>query len=116
MLRVGVLYGGRSGEHDVSLCSAASIVSALDPQKYEIVAIGIDRDGRWYVQDRPVIVESADFGRVLKLEKKVKAGAQFIQTQLVYDIATFQRWLEALEAPRADLPGKAAEELKKATR
>jgi D-alanine-D-alanine ligase len=69
-LRIGVLYGGRSGEHDVSLCSAASIVSALDPTKYEIVAIGIDRDGRWFVQDRPIIVDHADFGKVLKIEKK----------------------------------------------
>jgi D-alanine-D-alanine ligase len=69
-LRIGVLYGGRSGEHDVSLCSAASIVSALDPTKYELVAIGIDRDGRWFVQDRPIIVDHADFGKVLKIEKK----------------------------------------------
>ncbi len=70
MLTVGVLFGGRSGEHDVSLCSAASVVSALDPAKYAVVAIGIDRDGRWYVQDRPVIVDDRDFGRVLKLERK----------------------------------------------
>ncbi|OHD65651.1 MAG: D-alanine--D-alanine ligase A [Spirochaetes bacterium RBG_13_51_14] len=69
MLRVGVLYGGRSGEHDVSLCSAASVVSALDPRKYVVVAIGIDRAGRWHVQEKPVIVEDRDFGRVLKLEK-----------------------------------------------
>jgi D-alanine-D-alanine ligase len=70
MLTIGVLFGGRSGEHDVSLCSAASVVSALDPEKYAVVAIGIDRDGRWYVQDRPVIVDDKDFGRILKLEKK----------------------------------------------
>lgn len=70
MLRVGVLFGGRSGEHDVSLCSAASVVSALDPAKYEVIAIGIDREGKWYVQDRPVIVDDKDFGRVLKMETK----------------------------------------------
>ncbi len=70
MLTVGVLFGGRSGEHDVSLCSAASVVSAMDPRKYNVVAIGIDRDGRWYVQDRPVIIDDKDFGRILKLEKK----------------------------------------------
>ena len=70
MLTVGVLFGGRSGEHDVSLCSAASVVSALDPSRYNVVAIGIDRDGRWYVQDSPVIVDDKDFGRVLRLEKK----------------------------------------------
>ncbi len=70
MLTVGVLFGGRSGEHDVSLCSAASVVAAMDPGKYNVVAIGIDRDGRWYVQDRPVLVDDKDFGRILKLEKK----------------------------------------------
>lgn len=69
-LTIGVLYGGRSGEHDVSLCSAASVVSALDKAKYNVVAIGIDRDGRWYVQDRPEIIADKDFGRILSLKKK----------------------------------------------
>jgi D-alanine-D-alanine ligase len=46
-VRVGVILGGRSGEHDVSLMSAASVISALDEDKYEVVMIGIDRDGRW---------------------------------------------------------------------
>jgi len=48
-IRVGILFGGRSGEHDVSLQSAASVISALDPAKYEIVPIGITRDGHWRV-------------------------------------------------------------------
>ena len=46
-LRIGILFGGRSGEHEVSLVSAASVISALDPQKYEVVPIGIAKDGRW---------------------------------------------------------------------
>ncbi|SNT32288.1 D-alanine-D-alanine ligase [Granulicella rosea] len=46
-LRVGVLFGGRSGEHEVSLLSAASILKAIDPKKYEVVPIGIDKQGRW---------------------------------------------------------------------
>ena len=46
-LRVGVLFGGRSGEHEVSLLSAASILSAIDPKKYEVVPIGITKQGRW---------------------------------------------------------------------
>src|ERR1700683_153281 len=46
-LRVGVLFGGRSGEHEVSLSSAASVIRALDPDKYEAVPIGITKDGRW---------------------------------------------------------------------
>ena len=48
-LRVGVLFGGRSGEHEVSLASAASVIRALDPEKYEAVPIGIAKDGRWLV-------------------------------------------------------------------
>ena len=46
-LRVGLLFGGRSGEHEVSLTSATSILGALDPSKYEVVPIGITREGRW---------------------------------------------------------------------
>ncbi len=69
MLKIGVLYGGRSGEHDVSRCSAASVIKYLDKTKYEVTAIGIDHDGRWYVQDSPEIAEDKDFGSVLKLHK-----------------------------------------------
>ncbi len=46
-LRVGVFFGGRSGEHEVSLASAASVIRALDPEKYEAVPIGITKEGRW---------------------------------------------------------------------
>src|ERR1700745_1962168 len=46
-LRVGVLFGGRSGEHEVSLLSAASVVNAIDKSKYEVVPIGITKEGRW---------------------------------------------------------------------
>ena len=48
-LHVGVIFGGRSGEHEVSLASAASVIRALDPEKYEAVPIGISKDGRWLV-------------------------------------------------------------------
>jgi D-alanine-D-alanine ligase len=46
-LRVLVLFGGRSGEHEVSLLSARSVLSQLDPQKYEVVPVGVTHDGRW---------------------------------------------------------------------
>jgi D-alanine-D-alanine ligase len=48
-LRVGIIFGGRSGEHEVSLVSAASVIRALDPDKYEAVLIGIGKDGRWFL-------------------------------------------------------------------
>ena len=52
-LRVGVLYGGRSGEHEVSLASAAAVFAHLDRARYEAVPIRIDKEGRWALADRP---------------------------------------------------------------
>jgi len=46
-LRVGILFGGRSGEHEVSLLSAASVFSAIDKNKYDVVPIGITKQGHW---------------------------------------------------------------------
>jgi D-alanine-D-alanine ligase len=48
-IRLGLLFGGRSGEHEVSLTSAASVIKALDPEKYEIIPIGITCEGAWRV-------------------------------------------------------------------
>jgi D-alanine-D-alanine ligase len=64
-LRIGVIFGGRSGEHEVSLASAASVIRALDPEKYEAVPIGISKDGRWLVGTKatkmlPDILKSGD--------------------------------------------------------
>jgi D-alanine-D-alanine ligase len=52
-LRVGVLYGGRSGEHEVSLASAASVFANLDRTRYDPVPIRIEKDGRWALADKP---------------------------------------------------------------
>ena len=52
-MRVGVLYGGRSGEHEVSLASAASVFANLDRARYEPVPIRIEKDGRWALADKP---------------------------------------------------------------
>jgi D-alanine-D-alanine ligase len=48
-LRIGILFGGRSGEHEVSLASAASIIRGLDPDKYEPIPIGISKEGHWLI-------------------------------------------------------------------
>ncbi len=58
-LRVGVLYGGRSGEHEVSLASAAAVIANLDRARYEPVPIRIEKDGRWALVDRPPTAVSA---------------------------------------------------------
>ena len=59
-LRVGILFGGRSGEHEVSLLSAASVFNAIDKNKYEVVPIGITKQGHW--------VTAHDAERLLKGE------------------------------------------------
>ena len=46
-LRVGILFGGKSGEHEISLRSARSILQAIDRKKYDVVELGITKEGRW---------------------------------------------------------------------
>lgn len=53
-IRVGVIFGGRSGEHEVSLASARSVMNAMDESKYEIVPIGITKEGRWIASGDPL--------------------------------------------------------------
>src|SRR5690349_16013382 len=58
-LRVGILYGGRSAEHEVSVASAAAVFANLDRRRYEPVAVRIEKDGRWVLADRPPLAASA---------------------------------------------------------
>jgi D-alanine-D-alanine ligase len=58
-LRVGVIYGGRSGEHEVSLASAAAVFQNLDPERYLPIAILIDKEGRWALPARPPAISVA---------------------------------------------------------
>src|SRR5215831_14164947 len=58
-LRVGVIYGGRSGEHEVSLASAAAVFKNLDPDRYEGVPILIQKNGRWSLPSAPPMLEAA---------------------------------------------------------
>lgn len=57
-LRVGILFGGKSGEHEISLRSARSIVKAIDRSRYAVVELGISKDGRWLpVEDSALLLE-----------------------------------------------------------
>jgi D-alanine-D-alanine ligase len=58
-IRVGVVFGGRSGEHEVSLRSARSVMNALDPARYEVVPIGITREGAWMLTGDPMAALTA---------------------------------------------------------
>src|SRR5215470_7980096 len=50
-IRVGILFGGRSAEHEVSLQSAKNIIDAIDSKKYDVVLIGIDKKGQWHLSE-----------------------------------------------------------------
>jgi D-alanine-D-alanine ligase len=86
-LRIGILFGGRSGEHEVSLLSAASILKAIDKSKYEIVPIGITKQGRWITstdaqnllsgEAKPTPVKSVKKTNNKSLQ--LNAGAELVQ-------------------------------------
>jgi len=68
-LRVGVIYGGRSGEHEVSVASAASIIKHLDRTRYDPVPIRIEKDGRWTLADKPPsVIKAADVIETARLQ------------------------------------------------
>src|SRR5215467_864168 len=70
-IRVGILFGGRSGEHEISLLSAASVFKAVDQNKYEVVPIGITKDGRWVTA---ADAERLLSGKPLDNKRKLRAG------------------------------------------
>ena len=70
-LRVGILFGGRSGEHEVSLLSAASVLNAIDKEKYEVVPIGITKDGRWLTAEH---AENLLTGKLVLEPRQLRAG------------------------------------------
>lgn len=67
-LRVGLLFGGRSSEHEVSLMSARAVLDALDPDRYEVIQIGITKEGRWLVSGDAVqrLIERAETSGALE--------------------------------------------------
>ena len=86
-LRVGVIFGGRSGEHEVSLRSAESVINAMDRSRYEIVPIGITKEGRWLVSGDATamlpqtVMESADQQQVAILGDPTRRGLLTLDSQ-----------------------------------
>lgn len=93
--RVGLLFGGRSGEHEVSLASAASVYAALDKSKYEVIPIGIDKAGRWSLTDPAFFLTGGDNPMGRKLSTADAVG------MLPYPA---ERPLVALDPARGKLP------------
>ena len=74
-IRVGILFGGRSGEHEVSLLSAASVLNAIDKNKYEVVPIGITKDGRWLTAEHAERLLKGDAGEGARTtQSNLRAG------------------------------------------
>jgi D-alanine-D-alanine ligase len=74
-LRIGILFGGRSGEHEISLLSAASILKSIDQSKYDVVPLGITKQGKWVASDEAqhLLAGEAKPAPVLKKSSKTKA-------------------------------------------
>ena len=67
-IRVGVIFGGRSGEHEVSLVSATSIIRTLDSKKYEVIPIGITKEGEWIVGENALeLLKIGEIPKALKV-------------------------------------------------
>src|SRR5262249_47070879 len=66
-LRVAVLFGGRSAEHEISLLSARFVVEALDRDRFEPILIGIDKTGRWLLQEEALLLGAARDPRLARL-------------------------------------------------
>jgi len=73
-LRVALLFGGKSAEHEISLISARNIVDAMDKNKYEVVAIGIDKQGRWHLDDGAVLLRGKEQSKVEFVDTKNAAA------------------------------------------
>ena len=72
--RVGILFGGQSAEHEISILSARNVLEALDPERFEPLLIGIDKSGRWLLQDAQKLLMSARDPRQVRIEEGVPAG------------------------------------------
>ncbi len=68
-LRVAVLFGGKSGEHEVSVVSALSVYKALDKKKYDVTLVGIDKEGRWLLPEQTKLLAQSENPRLIKLNE-----------------------------------------------
>ncbi|MFQ5602827.1 MAG: D-alanine--D-alanine ligase [bacterium] len=71
-IRVAILFGGKSAEHEVSLQSAKNVIEAIDKSKYEVVLIGIDKQGRWYLNEASNYLLHAESPKLIALNKSNK--------------------------------------------
>ncbi|HZR94843.1 MAG TPA: hypothetical protein VFA56_04065, partial [Gaiellaceae bacterium] len=73
-LRVAILAGGRSSEHEISLASGRSVLAALDPSRYDVVNVAIGRDGRWELEAPPATEIAREAGPAETLPVPASGG------------------------------------------
>ena len=111
-LRVGLVFGGRSVEHEVSISSASSILRALDPARYEVTLIAVDRDGRWHLAEPPLAPPAGRGGPEVRLsgvpgDRRLLGAADTPELDVIFPIVhghggedgTLQGLLELAELP-----------------
>lgn len=91
IIKLVVLYGGKSGEHEISLRSAASVLANLDPQKYQIIPIGMDKDGCCFQSDYESLLAYTDVLPVqikdsIRLPSLLKDGRLAVDAQVVFPV------------------------------
>lgn len=74
-IRVGILFGGKSAEHEVSLQSAKNVIDAIDRDKYDVVLIGLDKTGRWHLNDSSQFLLNSEDPRHIALSETSNAVA-----------------------------------------
>jgi len=105
MKRLGILFGGRSGEHEVSLMSATSVIKAMDKSRFQIVMIGISKSGEWLRYDGPI--ENIENGEWEKQARHFEVGSLKQEVDVVLPIlhgpygedGTIQGLFEMLDIP-----------------
>ncbi len=97
-LRVAVLFGGKSAEHEVSLQSARNVIEALDKEKYDIVPIGIDKEGRWLLAETSNYLLNSGDPKRIRLNKSSATVAVVPQSS-----GTLMELASRREAPRIDV-------------
>src|SRR3979490_1463027 len=70
-IRVGIVFGGQSAEHEISILAARNVLAALDRSRFEPILIGIDKTGRWLAQDVQKLLTSAQDPRLARIESGV---------------------------------------------
>lgn len=74
-LRVAIVFGSKSAEHEVSLQSAKNVIEAMDKNKYEMVLIGISKNGRWFLNDKSQFLLNSENPKLIKLNQENKTVA-----------------------------------------